>query len=596
MIPIHSPRRYSRILLLTFFAFSLRAQDSSPANASSKNPPTFRANSRLVQVDVVALDANGRPVPGLKASDFKVSEDGKPQQVRSFDTHEVKRNPEPAKPFHLPPHQYTNVPEQEPSGPLTVVLFDTLNTPANDQSAARRHMLEFLKTLPPGQTTSLFTLGTRLRMIQSFTGKSEVLVAAATKLLSSPSLLLSTEADRQRQEDDLIYRERMIAPAASGGGGGASNVQMASSLDPLAAATQKLRDAFAEQERIATTQRVGITLESMGELAGMLRGYPGRKNLLWLSAAFPFSFGPNPFMRTEERDSGRFDTAIHQTTTLLSAAQVAVYPIDVSGVRTQGVDLSSTGEGTRGVDALTGVSRLNTAFARQMQEETDAHATMDEIAEPTGGKAYYGTNDLKTAMQRSVDQGSSYYTLAYVPQSQDWNGKFRRIDVKLPRGGYRLQYRRGYFALPEPEHSPEESTRKLAGALRPDMPDSTALFIKAEVLPPDARHQSVRVTYLINPQQVTFTDTQDGRKHAFIDLLAVVWDKNGKDVGHAADTLDATVNMDQYRKILRTGLQAAQEIPVKTGASRARVGAVDRLSQQVGTIDVRLDGGAKDER
>lgn len=586
MLCVQSIPRCIFHFLFSFLIASALVQAQTPGSTSV---PTFRANSRLVQVDVVVLDGGGHPVPGLKSGDFGILEDGKPQRVNSFDAHQ-QHAVEAAKAFHLPPHQYTNVPEQEAAGPMAVVLFDTLNTPTLDQVTARQHMLEFLKSLPAGQTTALFVLGTRLRMVQSFTGKSEVLVAAAQKLLSQTSPLLTTEADRQKQEDSLIYRDRMFAPAAIGGTSGASNLQNAAALDALAQATQKLADAFAEQERTATTQRVRVTLESMGELASMLRGYPGRKNLLWLSGAFPFSFGPNPLMRTEDRDTGRFDLAVHQTTTLLSAAQVAVYPIDVTGVRMQGVDLSSTGEGASGVDPGNGVSRLNTEFARQLQEETDAHATMDEIAEQTGGKAYYGTNDLRSAMQRSLVQGATYYTLSYAPQNQDWNGKFRRIEVKLARAHYRLQYRRGYYALPEPEHSPDDSTRKLAGALRPDMPDSTGLYIKAEVLPPDQEHPAVRITYLINPQQVTFTDLPDGHKHAFVDLLAVVWDDHGKDVGHAADTIDATLDAKQYQQVLRSGLQASEIVHTQPGAYRVRLGAVDRASQQVGTIDVVLAG------
>ena len=585
------PRRISAVFFSFVIAGSL-IQAQTPGTPSSPSVPTFHASSHLVQVDVVVLDGNGHPVPSLKAGDFSLLEDGKLQRVSSFDAHQ-QHAVEAAQPFHLPAHQYTNVPEQESAGSMAVVLFDTLNTPVLDQVMARRHMLEFLKSLPAGQSTALFVLGTRLRMVQSFTGKSEVLVAAATKLLSQTSPLLTTEADRQKQEDDLTYRDRMFAPAAIGGtsgSSGASNIQNAAVLDALAQATQKLRDAFTEQERTATTQRVRVTLESMAELASMLRGYPGRKNLLWLSGAFPFSFGPNPLMRTEDRDTGRFDLAVHQTTTLLSAAQVAVYPIDVSGVRMNGVDLSSTGEGASGVDSGNGVSRLNTVFARQLQEETDAHATMDEIAEQTGGKAYYGTNDLKAAMQHSLDQDAAYYTLAYAPRNQDWNGKFRRIEVRLAGARYHLQYRRGYYALPEPEHSPDDSTRKLAGALRPDMPDSTALYIKAQVLPPDPAHAAVRITYLINPQQVTFTDLPDGRKHAFVDLLAVVWDNHGRDVGHAADTIDATLDAKQYQQVLRGGLQASQEVHTQPGAYRVRLGAVDRASQQVGTIDVVLAG------
>ncbi|HET9743662.1 MAG TPA: VWA domain-containing protein [Terriglobales bacterium] len=576
------------LLLLPFTLFWGRAASASPPQQAGVPVATFHANSRLVQVDVVVLDAAGHPVLGLKPSDFHVLEDGKPQQIAAFDAHLQKPAIDPPHPFHLPPNQYTNVPEEDSSAPLAVVLFDTLNTAAGDQVYARQQMLEFLKSLPAGERIALFALGTRLRMIQTFTGKSDVLIAASTRLLASPSAFVRTEAEQQRQEDDLIYRERMVAPTTGGVLSGGVQLPNATSIAPLAVATQKLRDALTEQQQAAISERVGTTLEALAELSVMMRGFQGRKNLLWLSGGFPFGFGPNPFERSDLRNTGHFDAPVRQTEALLAAAQVAVYPIDVGGVHTQGTDLSSTGEGTSGVDAQTGISRLNTAFARQLQQETDAHATMDDIADQTGGKAFYGSNDVRDALQRGLVQGSSYYSLSYIPENTAWNGKFRRIQVKLLRGGYRLQYRRGYYAIPETERTAQDSNVKLVAALRPDMPDSTSLFIKALILPPDAGHKSLRVTYLIDPQQVTFSDMPNGRKHALVDLLAIVWDKNGKDVGHAADTIDATLDQAAYQNVLHSGLQASQEIAVQPGAYRVRIGAVDRASQQVGTIDAVL--------
>jgi len=568
----------------------------TPAQTSPNTPatPTFSANSRLVQVDVIVLDGSGRPIRGLTDRDFTIFEDGKPQQLRSFDRHETSQAPPAQEPFHLPPNQYTNVPVEEPRGPLTVVLFDTLNTPTLNQVEARRHLLEFLKALPPGHSTALFILSSRLRMVQSFTQQSDVLVAAARNVLSSSSPLLTTEAEHQRIEDDLIYRERMSAPTIIGGGSGtAAGAQAPNDSDLIAGTTARLRDALIMQEQYEITQRVGITLRSLAELAAMLQGYSGRKNLLWVSGTFPFSFGPNPFIRTEQHDRSNFDFIVHQTTSLLSAAQVAVYPIEAIGLQLNGIDLTSNGEGMTGYDSTTGQARRNAGLARQMVNENDAQTTMDEIAEQTGGKAYYGTNGLKQAMQRSLDQTSTYYTIAYAPENQNWNGKFRRISVKTSRDGANLQYRRGYYAIPEPQHSSQDSSLKLAAVMRPDTPDSTALYLKAEVLPPDASRPSVRITYLVNPQQITFTDAPQGKKHAFVDLLAVVWDRNGKDIGHSANTIDATFSKDEYQKVLRAGLQVAQEVPVKPGAYRVRLGAVDRLSQQVGTIDVLLPNDQK---
>lgn len=232
---------------------------------------------------------------------------------------------------------------------------------------------------------------------------------------------------------------------------------------------------------------------------------------------------------------------------------------------------------------------MNTTMMRQLTESSDKHGMMDEIADETGGKAFYGNNDLRAAMQRSMDQGSMYYTLAYSPDSQNWNGKFRRIEVKLNRGGYHLQYRRGYFALEEPEHTTDDSNAKLVGALRPDIPNATSLYLKAEILPPDAEHPQVRVRCLIDPVQVTFSDTSTGGKHAIVDLLTVVWDKNGKDIGHTAKTLEGNLSNAEYQKILHSGLQVNEDVAVNGEAFRVRLGAVDRASQRVGTLDVTFD-------
>jgi hypothetical protein len=70
---------------------------------------------------------------------------------------------------------------------------------------------------------------------------------------------------------------------------------------------------------------------------------------------------------------------------------------------------------------------------------------MSEIAAQTGGRAFYNTNDLKAAMLQGVEHGANYYTLAYSPRNQKWNGAFRRITVKIDRPRVRLDYREGYY-------------------------------------------------------------------------------------------------------------------------------------------------------
>ena len=562
------------------------AQTVNPASGSAQPPaspspalvtrpaniPVIKANTRLVLVDVVVRGRNDQPVTGLKASDFTVIEEGKPQLVKYFEEHTTPAQTPgatPARPRVLPPNEYTNLPEEGPSAPLTVILLDTLNTPMSDQAYGRQQLLKFLKTMPRGQKAALFTLGTRLRVVQGFTGKTDDLVAAATRLSAQPSPLRTSESETQANEDTITRMENELPGNFAG------------------SVVDALRQGLADQEALRTDQRIAITLQALTQLSRSLSGYSGRKNLLWLSGGFPFDLGANLDLPDPMRNLRNYAPEVRQTAGLLSAAQVAVYPIDIKGLVTTGVDITSSGLGSVGFTRRGG-SRYGTMLNRQTAALNDEHATMNDIAEQTGGEAFYNTNGLATAMNKTIQQTATYYTLAYVPDNRDWNGRFRKINIKLDRRDARLDYRRGYFASPEQELTPKDGLRLLAGAIQPGTPDATSLMFLAKVLPPDATRKTVEVNLSIDPRHVTMTDQPNGRKHAMVELMGVAWDKNGKDAGHFSGTLDANMTPETFARVLQGGLPARQALELKPGSYHLRIGVMDRSTQNMGTVDVPL--------
>jgi VWFA-related protein len=163
------------------------AKASTPANTS----PTFKSNARLVLVDVVATDDNGQPVHSLGLQDFTLIEDGKPQRISGFQEQRSDAKPKtPPPPLNLPENVHTNFVSRSDGGALTVLLFDALNTDRQHLTYAKQEMLNFLKSLPPGKRVALFTLGERLRMVQSFTENTDALIAAAQDVSSSPLVRL----------------------------------------------------------------------------------------------------------------------------------------------------------------------------------------------------------------------------------------------------------------------------------------------------------------------------------------------------------------------------------------------------------------------
>ena len=177
--------------------------------------PMFKSNAGLVLVDVVATDDNGEPVHSLGPHDFTLLEDGKPQRITGFQEQrsDAKLKTDPA-PLNLPQNVYTNFVSRSDSRALTVLLFDSLNTDRQHLTYAKQEMLNFLKKLPPGRRVALFTLGERLRMVQSFTENTDTLIAAAQDLSSSQHHSYSNAKDMADAIGELKESGIMKSPTA----------------------------------------------------------------------------------------------------------------------------------------------------------------------------------------------------------------------------------------------------------------------------------------------------------------------------------------------------------------------------------------------
>lgn len=570
----------------------------APAKGAEESAPVIRATSQLVLVDVVAVDHHGDFVPGLKANDFTVLEDGQPQKVSAFAVHVTPSAQKRIPPLQLPPHQYSNFTylPQQADRPVTIVLLDMLNTSGQDQQYARKQMIKFLQGLPQGRPVALFTLTSQLHMVRGFTADSDALVKAATAILTKVPMLLGSEA--AIQQDEFIGLSM---------GGGHGNDPVPNSND-LVALRQALLVSLASQDNFEKLERMDMTVNALGVLARAVAGYSGRKNLLWLSAEFPVAFGPdlgapNPASHPNNSDGGAGSgrnpqlhdlqseaPPLQQTAALLAAAQVAVYPINVTGVVNPGtgIDISTW---TQNVTTADLQQETQKASQRQTTALWDTHEAMSDIARETGGEAFYGTNDIKDAMVHGMEEGSNYYTLAYVPANRVWKGNYRKIEVKTAASGAKLTYRHGYYAMAMLPYKGDRATTSMAIAMKLSVPEFTMLFLKTQVLPPDAEHKTVRIDYAVDGHDIAFSNGTDHRKLASVDFVATAWDKDLKLVSHKTDTMDATLRPEAYQEVMRTGLPFHQELDLKPGSYTLRLGVLDRGSQKIGTVDVPLTVG-----
>lgn len=325
--------RLSRSLFLLLCPAVAMAQTATPASGIT----TLQVSSRIVYVDIVVHDGSGHLVRGLTQKDFQIFEDGKPQKIDYFADHTHDASPPVERPAN--DLEFSNV--GPTSNSVNIILFDFYNTASQDQLYARKQMIRFLEALPPGHQTALFVLSTRLHMLQTFTGSTDRLLAAAKsmKLVSSTAKTIGEE----QQGRDFV--SAFIAAM-----GRSASPQNAVSDGEDLGRGQELQSAM------------NVTGEALNEIAAAVSGYPGRKNLYWLADRFPLFGGPALEIHELAGDITGATTIPQQISggikdipgilntqdmaeanQGLADAQIAVYPIALTGVEASGMGPEARG-------------------------------------------------------------------------------------------------------------------------------------------------------------------------------------------------------------------------------------------------------------
>jgi VWFA-related protein len=572
------------MLTLTAMAFGVScfAQHSAPSSkdtpaAAHAQQPAYetsavlKVKSRLVVVDVVARDGKGVPVTDLKQEDFTVLEDGKEQKLRIFSFQHPDDSVATAPP-QAPANAMNvvdNLPHVQAGRALNVILLDALNTSRLNQLSMREAMIKFLETLPANEPIAVYLLSDRLRLLQDFTTDPALLkdVVRSFRGKSSPLLTISTDGSP-------------IAPVLPG---------VAQSLPPQMAAQIR---AFQDQTTVDTTdQRVQATLVALNMLSRTLSGYPGRKNLIWISETFPFDVMLANVSGRASLNSRNYSPEIARTGNMLSDSQVAIYPLDARGLAGSGIfnvanEVNQNGATLRG--------SMGSQMDRESDDRMASHGTMNDLADRTGGRAFYNRNDLDGALRDSITDGSTYYTLGYYPENKDWNGGFRNIQVKLKRGGVKLRYRIGYFAVDTAAFAklnPKQQDQEFDDALSLNVPISTALPFQALVMPPSAKTQNkMIVNYHVDPHALSFEASNDGLQAVNMECAVRVFPKKNLDMPIAteAQKMGGALNADAYAKIMKGFFPCRDQLALQPGDYLLRLGVRDNVTGLIGTANASL--------
>jgi len=530
---IWAPMKILRTIATLALTLTAAAYALSPRPALPQQP--IRATARIVQVDVLVHDHDGKSVPGLTKDDFTILDDKHPQQIRFFSIVETEVLPAAAEP--LPPGTFSNELDQGgvPAN-LTVVLLDSFNTSFIDQAHARSQLVKLLLTLQPQDRVALYVLGARLRILHDFT--------------SDPSTLL-TALKQFKDERPLDARSADNSPT------NLYNLQ----LIPL---TEELN---AGEKQLSLQEHAHLTADALRVVAGHVVSLPGRKNLVWVSGSFPFSLETANVQRGPSGEKLPFTTDAELAVRALTSANIAIYPVDARGLITGGF------------------SGDNSHLAEK--PDPAEFAAMHALAARTGGRSYYNTNAIMGSIRQAIDESRAAYSLGFYPADVKWDGSFHKIQVKVNRPNVQIQAREGYFALSDLNLTPDERADVMAEAARSTLEATGIRFrVQASSAGP-AGDQALTVFLQLDARQLDL-EQKDGQWQDAVDLAYVQVDAQNRIVQTVRVPLPLALDDETYDQFMKEPLPIPRDIPILPNAAELRVVVFDEGNSKLGSVHIPL--------
>jgi VWFA-related protein len=409
-------RRGTAVLLLA----------AAAAPGALAQQPTFPSGVELITVDVVVVDGKGRPVRGLTREEFVVEEDGRPQEIASFEAVAAPEEPAPAPAAApIPTGPASNERRSPDGGRAFALVFDDVGMTSPEAVEARQAVATLLeRSLRPGDEVSLGTTsGDTWWSARLPEGREDLL--AVTGRLKGRLVESINETDYMSDYEAFWVNNRETQSGGRIIGRVLTRWEKALVCDPR---------ARMQCEGVARARATSIDgarrLRARAALAAVRRGIEalspvrGRKTLLLWSRGF-----------LEDAE-----TEVREVVGVSREANTAVYFLDVRGLMAAAPGVSAADRGNPDPQE---------AGAMRFEAGVLESAGSQALAEDTGGRSVRNTNDLAGAADGVAGESRVFYLLGLHPPPGKGPREWRKLNVRVTRPGLEVRARRGY-TVPAP--------------------------------------------------------------------------------------------------------------------------------------------------
>lgn len=595
-------------ITVTLLPFGLaNAQEPSP----QKPDEVLRVRTNEVRLDIVVKDKKGHAVTDLTPADFEVLEDGVSQHIQSFRfvnrEAPVESNPnrnadrKENETGTLPP---PTLPRRTTPG-VTALVFDRLSPEA--RSLARKAGIAYAQEgMAAGDFTGVFRIDQSLSTVQPFTDNSELVKTAIERATTATPSTYGSGAQKMRDlGDQNIALDRTASSSAAaaqtaGAARDSAGASAAGQASGQAAAQQEfnqMQSRMLEQfEALERDQQGFATINGLLAVINPMRNLPGRKTIVFFSEGIML---PTSVQM-------KFPAVISAA----NRANVAIYTVDSAGLRTEGGQEQAAAElnsiaAQRMQQQGRGTDRgVNGPYTKSLERNEDLlrfdpRSGLGQLADQTGGFLIHDTNDLTNGLRRISDDMHGYYMMTYVPKNQDYNGQFRRINVKLSRSNLELQTRKGYYAIESAGQLPilDYEAPAIAAARNANSDANPFPFHGAALSYPAPSQPGLTLIIAEAPLSAfNFATAADKKTYsANFSILALVKDETGEIVQKVSKHYPLTGTIDTLESARREQLLFYRETQLPAGTYTVEMIAYDELAGKTSIRTTSLRIAAVDE-
>ena len=551
------------------------APQNQPEPAAHEEPATFTTRVNLVMVPVVIRDRQGRVVAGLTKDQFRLFDNGKPQEISRFTVEKPGSQQTVARP----------VEKQETAGeavlaprPLAAMprrfigyLFDDVHMETADliraRAAAARHIESQLQ---PTDRAAIFT--TSGQGTVNFTDDRDQIRIGLARLAPHPIARSIGQQcpDISYYQADLILNKHdpQALDAAT------AEAMVCASRDPSTAA--RLAKVEAQLVLPAGEHETQVSLATIKDTVRRMSTMPGERVLVLVSPGF---------LTLAEHQPDEYD-AIERAL----RANVVINVLNARGLYTTNTDASRMVIGATPPMTMPPTVVEQVKQNLMLQSQALQEALLTEIAADTGGVYFHNNNDLDEGFRRTATSPELYYLLGFQPKNLKLDGSFHGLKVAIEsKAGYTIETRRGYYAPTHLEDAAAAARREIEDAIysraeTSDLP--VTMHTQFSKGPGDAA--AVTVLVHLDVANGEFLKA-DGRSVDHITLVSALFDRNGNLLAGQEKHVDLRPRAGSPQNRPANGITVPMSLEAKSGSYVVRLVVRDSEGELMSAINGTVD-------